>query len=309
MNLEAFILGTGGMMPLPNRYLTSVLLRREGELFLFDGGEGTQVSLRKLNLRWKKISAIFISHTHADHVTGLPGILMLSSQVDRDDPLTIIGPPKIAEYIESSRRVLDMYINYDIVVKEITEPGIVYEGDSFHIRAFPLRHTKPCMGYVFEEDERPGAFHPEKAESLKVPRGPLWSKLQNGEPVLSSEGALIYPEQVLGEKRKGRKFSYVTDTLAFPDIAPEVANSDLFVCEGMFERDLLESAKEKKHMTAEQAAQIAAQAGGIKKLALIHYSPRYTEHNLKQLLKEAQAIFPDTVLSRDRAIFPIEYED
>jgi ribonuclease Z len=309
MNLEAFILGSGGMMPLPNRFLTSVLLRREGELFLFDGGEGTQVSLRKLNLRWKKISAIFISHTHADHVTGLPGILMLSSQVDRDDPLTIIGPPKIAEYIESSRRVLDMYINYEIVVKEITEPGIVYEGENFHIRAFPLRHTKPCVGYVFEEDERPGAFHPEKAEELKVPRGPLWSKLQNGEPVLSSDGLMVYPEQVLGEKRKGRKFSYVTDTLAFPEIAPEVANSDLFVCEGMFERDLLESAKEKKHMTAEQAAQIALQAGGIKKLALIHYSPRYTEHNLKQLLKEAQAIFPDTVLSRDRAVFPIEYED
>jgi len=309
MNLEAFILGTGGMMPLPNRFLTSVLLRREGELFLFDGGEGTQVSLRKLNLRWKKISAIFISHTHADHVTGLPGILMLSSQVDRDDPLTIIGPPKIAEYIESSRRVLDMYINYDIVVKEITEPGIVYEGENFHIRAFPLRHTKPCVGYVFEEDERPGAFHPEKAEALNVPRGPLWSKLQNGEPVRSSDGVMVYPEQVLGEKRKGRKFSYVTDTLAFPEIAMEVANSDLFVCEGMFERDLLESAKEKKHMTAEQAAQIAVQAGGIKKLALIHYSPRYTEHNLKQLLKEAQAIFPDTVLSRDRAVFPIEYED
>uniref|UniRef100_A0A7C3I4C7 Ribonuclease Z n=1 Tax=Gracilinema caldarium TaxID=215591 RepID=A0A7C3I4C7_9SPIR len=309
MNLEAFILGTGGMMPLPNRFLTSVLLRREGELFLFDSGEGTQVSLRKLNLRWKKISAIFISHTHADHVTGLPGILMLSSQVDRDDPLTIIGPPKIAEYIESSRRVLDMYINYEIVVKEITEPGIVYEGENFHIRAFPLRHTKPCVGYVFEEDERPGAFHPEKAEALKVPRGPLWSKLQNGEPVLSSDGLMVYPEQVLGEKRKGRKFSYVTDTLAFPEIALEVANSDLFVCEGMFERDLLESAKEKKHMTAEQAAQIALQAGGIKKLALIHYSPRYTEHNLKQLLKEAQAIFPDTVLSRDRAVFPIEYED
>ncbi|NLJ09161.1 MAG: ribonuclease Z [Treponema sp.] len=309
MNLEAFILGTGGMMPLPNRFLTSVLLRREGELFLFDGGEGTQVSLRKLNLRWKKISAIFISHTHADHVTGLPGILMLSSQVDRDDPLTIIGPPKIAEYIESSRRVLDMYINYEIVVKEITEPGIVYEGEGFHIRAFPLRHTKPCVGYVFEEDERPGAFHPEKAEALKVPRGPLWSKLQSGEPVLNSDGIMVYPEQVLGEKRKGRKFSYVTDTLAFPEIAQEVANSDLFVCEGMFERDLLESAKEKKHMTAEQAAQIAAHAGGIKKLALIHYSPRYTEHNLKQLLKEAQAIFPETVLSRDRALFPIEYED
>lgn len=309
MNLEAFILGTGGMMPLPNRFLTSVLLRREGELFLFDGGEGTQVSLRKLNLRWKKISAIFVSHTHADHVTGLPGILMLSSQVDRDDPLTIVGPPRIAEYIETSRRVLDMYINYEIIVKEVTEPGIVYEGEGFHIRAFPLRHTKPCWGYTLEEDPRPGAFFPEKAVALGVPRGPLWSKLQGGETVQASDGSEVNPADVLGSPRSGRKFSYVTDSLAFSEIATEVSNSDLFVCEGMFEKNLEESAREKKHMTAEQAAKIALQAGGIKKMALIHYSPRYTEHNLKQLLKEAQAIFPDTVLSRDRAVFPIEYID
>ncbi len=309
MNLEAFILGTGGMMPLPNRFLTSVLLRREGELFLFDGGEGTQVSLRKLNLRWKKISAIFVSHTHADHVTGLPGILMLSSQVDRDDPLTIVGPPRIAEYIETSRRVLDMYINYEIIVKEVTEPGIVYQGEGFHIRAFPLRHTKPCWGYTLEEDPRPGAFFPEKASALGVPRGPLWSKLQGGETVQALDGTEVAPADVLGPPRSGRKFSYVTDSLAFPEISQEVSNSDLFVCEGMFEKNLEESAREKKHMTAEQAAQIALQAGGIKKMALIHYSPRYTEHNLKQLLKEAQAIFPDTVLSRDRAVFPIEYID
>jgi ribonuclease Z len=308
MNLEAFILGCGGMMPLPNRYLTSVLLRREGELFLFDGGEGTQVSLRKLNLRWKKISVIFVSHTHADHVTGLPGLLMLSSQVDRDDPLYIIGPPRIAEYIETSRRVLDMYINYEIVVKEFTEPGIVYEGDGFHVRAFPLRHTKPCFGYAFEEEDRPGEFHPDRAEALGVPRGPLWSRLQAGERVLTPDGREVKPGEVLGEKRSGRKFSFVTDTLAFPEIAREVAGSDFFVCEGMFEKELEESAREKKHMTAEQAARIAA-AAGVKKLALIHYSPRYTEFNLKQLLKEAEAVFPETVLSRDRMVFPIEYVD
>jgi ribonuclease Z len=308
MNLEAFILGCGGMMPLPNRFLTSVLLRREGELFLFDGGEGTQVSLRKLNLRWKKISAIFVSHTHADHVTGIPGLLMLSSQVDRDDPLYIIGPPRIAEYIESSRRVLDMYINYEIVVKEIAEPGVVYQGEDFHIRAFPLRHTKPCMGYTLEEDSRPGEFHPERAEALGVPRGPLWSRLQSGETVEAADGVQVRPEQVLGPARSGRKFSFVTDTLAFPEIAREVAGSDLFVCEGMFERELLESAREKKHMIAEQAARIAL-AAQVKKLALIHYSPRYTEFNLKQLLKEAREIFPSTVLSRDQAVFPIEYID
>jgi ribonuclease Z len=309
MQLEAFILGCGGMMPLPNRHLTSVLLRREGELFLFDAGEGTQVALRKLNLRWKKISVIFVSHTHADHVTGIPGLLMLSSQVDRDDPLYIIGPPRIAEYIESSRRVLDMYINYEIIVKEITEPGVVYQGDGFHIRSFPLRHTKPCFGYTLEEYLRPGEFHPEKAEALNVPRGPLWSKLQDGETVQAADGRDVRPQEVLGQPRLGRKFSFVTDSLAFPEISPEVAGSDLFVCEGMFEQGLAEDAHGKKHMTAVEAAQMAAQSNGVKKLALIHYSPRYTEFDLKQLLKEAQGIFPDTVLTKDRAVFPIEYAE
>jgi ribonuclease Z len=308
MNLEAFILGCGGMMPLPNRHLTSVLLRREGDLFLFDCGEGTQVALRRLNLRWKKISVIFISHTHADHVTGLPGLLMLSSQVDRDDPLYIVGPPRIAEYIEASRRVLDMYINYEIIVKEITEAGVVYSGEDFQVRAFPLRHTKPCFGYTLEESTRPGEFHPEKAEALGVKRGPLWAALQSGQAVKAEDGSEVRPEQVLGGARSGRKFSFVTDTLAFPEIADEVAFSDLFVCEGMFERALEESAREKKHMTAEQAAHIAL-AAKVKKLALIHYSPRYTEYELKQVIKEAEAVFPATALSRDRMVFPIEYVD
>ena len=295
-------------MPLPSRHLTSVLLRREGDLFLFDCGEGTQVSLRRLNLRWKKISVIFVSHTHADHVTGIPGLLMLSSQVDRDDPLYIIGPPRIAEYIDASRRILDMYINYEIIVREVTQPGIVYKGEGFHVRAFPLRHTKPCYGYTMEEDKRPGEFHPEKATALGVKRGPLWAALQSGRTVKAEDGNDVRPEQVLGKERTGRKFSFVTDTLAFQEIADEVAGSDLFVCEGMFERALEESAREKKHMTAEHAA-IIAKAAKVKKLALIHYIPRYTEYELKQVIKEAQDIFPDTVLSKDRMLFPIEYID
>ncbi len=308
MNLEAFILGCGGMMPLPYRHLTSVLLRREGDLFLFDGGEGTQVSLRKLNLRWKKINAIFVSHTHADHVTGLPGILMLSSQVDRDDPLYIFGPPRIAEYIETSRRVLDMYINYEIIVKEITEPGVVYKGEGFHVRAFPLQHTKTCVGYTLEEDPRPGAFNPERAKALEVPCGPLWSRLQAGESVQTGDGRTVEPSEVLGPPRKSRKFSYVTDTKYLDSIAAEVAGSDLLVCEGMFEKELESTAAEKKHMTAEQAARIARD-GRVKKMALIHYSPRYTDYDLKLLLTEARAVFPETELSKDRMIIPIPYED
>lgn len=308
MNMEAFILGCGGMMPLPYRHLTSVLLRRDGDLFLFDGGEGTQVSLRRLNLKWKKINAIFVSHTHADHVTGLPGIMMLSAQVDRTEPLYIYGPPKIAEYIETSRKVLDMYINYPVVVKEITSPCVVHEEKDFVIRAFPLCHTKTCVGYTLEEKDRPGEFNPQKALELKVPVGPLWSKLQNGESVTASDGTVVKPEQIMGANRKGRKFSFVTDTMYLDSIAKEVKDSDLFICEGMFEDALIDQAREKKHMTARQAAVIARDAG-VKKMALIHYSPRYTDKELQILEKEAREVFPSTVLSKDRMCFDLPYEE
>lgn len=304
--MECFVLGCGGMMPLPYRHLTSVLLRRDGDLFLFDGGEGTQVSLRRLNLKWKKINAIFVSHTHADHVTGLPGILMLSSQVDRNEPLYIFGPPKIAEYIETSRKVLDMYINYPIIVKEITAPCDVYQGDGFKVRAFPLEHTKTCVGYTLEEDDRPGEFNPEEALKHKVPRGPLWGKLQHGQSVVNEEGREIKPEQVVGQARKGRKFSFVTDTLYLPTIASEVKNSDLLICEGMFSDDCADQAKEKKHMTSRQAATIAKDAGA-KRMALIHYSPRYNDKDLDVLLQQARQVYPDAVLSRDRMHIEIPY--
>ena len=308
MNMEAFILGCGGMMPLPYRHLTSVLLRRDGDLFLFDGGEGTQVSLRRLNLKWKKIDAIFVSHTHADHVTGLPGILMLSAQVDRTEPLYIYGPPKIKEYIESSRKVLDMYINYPIVVQEITAPCVVHSGSDFFIRAFSLDHTKTCVGYTLEELDRPGEFNPEKAKELGVPCGPLWSQLQKGFEVKATDGSIVKPEQVLGSKRSGRKFSFVTDTLYKKEIADEVRGSDLLICEGMFEDALLDQAKEKKHMTARQAATIAKDAN-VRRMCLIHYSPRYNDKELGVLLEEAQEVFPQTELSKDRMQIDIPYID
>ncbi len=296
------------MMPLPYRHLTSVLLRRDGDLFLFDGGEGTQVSLRRLNLKWKKINAIFVSHTHADHVTGLPGILMLSAQVDRTEPLYIYGPPKIKEYIESSRKVLDMYINYPIVVKEITAPCVVHQGKDFYIRAFPLQHTKTCVGYTLEELDRPGEFNLEKAKELGVPMGPLFGKLQKGEDITLENGTVVKSEDVMGKPRSGRKFSFVTDTMYLPSIAGEVKGSDLLICEGMFADDCADQAKEKKHMTARQAATIARDAAA-KKMAMIHYSPRYTDRELEVLLKQAQEVYPEAILSKDRMIFELPYED
>lgn len=307
MNLEVFSLGVGGMMPLPNRFLTSALLRRDGELFLFDAGEGTQVSLKMLNLKWKKITGIFISHMHADHVTGLPGILMLSSQVDRTEPLYIFGPAKLKEYVESTRQILDMYINYEIRYITVTE-GEIYKGDGFSINAFKLDHTKPCFGYSFVEEKRKGEFHPDVALSLGVPKGPLFGALQSGKTVRSTSGELVTPDMVMGKERDGRKFSYVTDTRYFKEISDYVHDSDLLFCEGMFENALLSDAIEKKHMTSTEAATIARDSHS-EKLCLQHYSPRYTDRELKLLLSEAQKIFPNTVLTKDRMSFNIPLKD
>ncbi|MFA5569839.1 MAG: ribonuclease Z [Sphaerochaetaceae bacterium] len=307
MNFEVFVLGTSGMMPLPGRFLTSALVRREGELILFDCGEGTQISLKMLNLKWKHISTICISHMHADHVTGLPGLLMLNSQVDRTEPLVIYGPEPLKEYIYQTRKLLDMYINYEIIVKTVKE-GTVVTHDDYTIEAFALDHTKPCYGYTLKERERPGIFHPDKALSLHVPKGPMWSMLQHGNSITLDDGTLITPDQVVGKKRLGRSFSYVTDTLYKESIIPHIERSDLMLCEGMFDHSLLESAIEKKHMTSTQAALLAKKAH-VGQMGLIHYSPRYTNQELKLLLKEAKEVFPRSFLAKDRMKITLPLKD
>ncbi len=294
-------------MPLPGRFLTSMLIRRDGDLFLFDCGEGTQVSLKMLSLKWKKINAIFISHMHADHVTGLPGMLMLSSQVDRTDPLYIFGPDRLKEYVEQTRRILDMYINYEIVVIPVKE-GVVMEDEEFTIEAFRLDHTKLCYGYSLVEKKRKGEFYPGKAIEYGVPKGPMWGILQHGGSVVLENGLTVTPDMVMGRERAGRKISYVTDTLYFPEIADYVHDSDVLFCEGMFEDALEESAREKKHMTARQAAMIARD-GGCSRLMLQHYSPRYSKDELKVLEKEAKEIFPATILTKDRMSFEIPLKE
>jgi ribonuclease Z len=299
-------------MPLPNRHLASLLLRREGELFLFDCGEGTQVSLRRLSLSWKSINAIFVSHTHADHVTGLPGLLMLSSQVDRTEPLRLIGPPRLKEYIDFNRRVLEMYINYEIIVQEIRDPSVpqvVFDHPEYQVRSFPLNHTRVCVGYSFVEKPRPGLFHPDRAMASGVPRGPLWSVLQSGQNVELPDGRVVEPSQVMGPARKGRKVSFVTDTLPVVSISGEIADSDLFVCEGMFAEALADTAHEKKHMTAREAAQLAACSSGIGQLGLFHFSPRYADKELKALLDEALPVFERTILLKDRMQIEIPYAE
>ena len=308
MNIEVFILGTGGMMPLPGRGLTSVLVRREGELFLFDCGEATQIAFRRLGLRWKKISHIFISHTHADHVTGLPGMLSLSAQVERSEPLHVYGPPRVRAYIEQSLRILDIYIDYEIVIHETFDNGLLVAGDGYEIHACRLRHSKPCLGYTLVEGDRAGEFHPERAAELGVPRGPLWGRLQGGAAVTLDDGRVVESAQVMGAARAGRKFAFITDTAMVDGLDRFVADADLMICEGMFAQDLRESAHDKKHLTARQAGALA-RVGGVRRMGLIHYSPRYTERDLKQLLREARGEFPGSFLTRDLQELSIPFRD
>ena len=303
MDFEVFILGTSGMQPLPRRFLNSALVRRKGELFLFDAGEGTQVALKKLSLHWKKINRIFISHMHADHVTGLPGLLMLSSQVDRDEPLHIYGPSPLGEYIESNRKLLDMYINYEIIVHTLDKGGVIMEDEEFIIKAFALDHRKPCFGYSLIEKERAGEFNRDKVESLKVPMGPLWGKLQRGEDI-EIDGRVIKSTDVMGEKRKGRKFSFVTDTTYKDDIAENVYKSDILLIEGMFEHALIEDAHEKKHLTMVESATIAKDAE-VPLAVFMHHSPRYMDKDLKRLEKEGQTVYKNVVMGYDGMHFDI----
>jgi ribonuclease Z len=297
-NLEVCILGTAGLMPVPGRALISVLVRREGEIFLFDCGECAQIGMRRLNIHWKNLSGIFLTHIHADHVTGLPGILMLSSQADRTEPLPIYGPPGTKDFIESMRKTLPMHIRYSIAVHEATMLSVIHHGDGYGIRSFPLSHSKECLAYSLVEDGRPGVFFPEKAAKLNVPRGPMWSRLQSGTPVLTADGQTVYPSDVMGESRKGRKFSFVTDTVAVAGLSEFVRESDLLICEGMYSNKLVDIAAKRKHLTASQAAEIARN-GKVDQLGLIHYSPDISNEGLEVLLGEARTLFPNSFLTTD----------
>ena len=237
---------------------------------------------------------------------------MLTSQVERDEPLTIIGPPRIAEYVDVNRKALEMFINYEIIINEIEEPQkeqVVFEGKGYRVKSFPLRHSRVCVGYTLVEDDRPGVFFPEKARELGVPVGPLWSQLQRGQDVPLEDGRVITPDQVMGTARRGRKFSFVTDTSYHGSIPSYVSGSDLLICEAMFDSTLADSAREKRHLTAEQAGRIAREAGGVKRMGLIHFSPRYTNRELAVLKEEAVKQFPDTFLCRDQMDISIPNEE
>ena len=314
MVLETFILGTSGSLPLPKRGLTSVLLHREGEEFLFDCGEGVQINLKSMHLRWKNLQAICVSHSHADHVTGLLGMLMLSSQVDRTTPLTVICPSQVCNFIQAARKHLGIHINYEIeyiLLDDIEKKEVIYQNKEkgYKLSVFPGKHTRAVWGFAFEEDMRFGKFHSDLAEKHNVPMGPLWSQLQKGKTVVLEDGKKVFPSDVLGESRKGRKVCYVTDTRPTDDIAEAIADSDLVFCEGMFKDEHRDLAKEKMHMTGREAAELISRAGGIDKAGLLHFSPRYLFKDILEIERDAQQVFSNIFCCKDKMHIPIAYKN
>jgi len=267
--LDVCLLGTGGMMPLPKRWLTSLMCRYNGTNILIDCGEGTQVAIKEKGWTFKPIDVICITHYHADHISGLPGLLLTMGNVERTEPLTMIGP-KGLEKIVNSLRTIAPELPFDINFIEITEPTATIEMEEFRIKAFRVKHNVTCYGYTIEID-RAGKFDVERAKALNIPVQ-NWNRLQRGETIIIEDKEYT-PDMVVGPARKGLKVTYCTDTRPVDSIVEAARDADLFICEGMYgEPDKEEKAIEHKHMTFKEAAEIAAKAQP-KEMWLTHFSP------------------------------------
>lgn len=286
--IDVCLLGCGGMMPLPHRWLTSLLVRYNGSSLLIDCGEGTQIAMKEKGWSCNPIDVICFTHFHGDHISGLPGLLLSMGNADRTEPLTLIGP-KGLEKVVSCLRVIAPELPFSIRYMEIGRDGQEFCLHGYRLRAFKVKHNVPCYGYTFEVD-RAGRFHPELAKSCDIPLK-YWSRLQKGEVVYDDEsGRKFVPEMVMGEARKGLKLTYTTDTRPTREIVEHARGSDLFVCEGMYgEKDKAEKAKQYKHMTFYEAAALAKEAD-VGQLWLTHFSPSLPHP--EQYMDEVRRIFP-----------------
>ncbi len=301
--LEVALLGTGGMMPLPKRFLTSLMLRYNGSNILIDCGEGTQVALKNQGWSPKPIDVMCFTHYHADHISGLPGMLLTMGNAERTEPLVMIGPKGLTKIVPALRMIAPE-LPFEISLIEIQDNFQTYEFDGFRIEAFRVNHNVLCYGYNVVVERQP-KFDPEKARALNIPLK-LWNPLQKGN-TLTEDGITYTPDMVLGNARKGLKVTYCTDSRPTDFIVANAKEADLFVCEGMYgEPDKLEKAKEHKHMTFYEAAEMARDAQ-VKEMWLTHYSPSLIRP--KDYEKEVKEIFKNTVISKDGTTKDLMFED
>ncbi len=302
--LDVCLLGTGGMMPLPHRFLTAAMMRHNGSSLLIDCGEGTQVAVREKGWSFKPIDLLCFTHYHADHISGLPGLLLTMGNADRTEPLLMAGP-KGLERVAESLRMIAPELPFEIVYREFTKPEEDFSCGGYQIHAFRVNHNVTCYGYSVKIN-RAGRFRTEQALANGIPQR-LWSRLQKGETIRGEDGTVYRPEMVLGPARKGIHVTYCTDTRPTDAIVHAAEGADLFICEGMYaEEEKLAKARQYKHMTFYEAAELAKKAG-VKEMWLTHFSPSLTR--AEPYMSKVREIFAEAYPGKDGKSVELSFEE
>lgn len=292
--MRLVFLGTSAAQPTPERGLTCICLEREGEILMFDAGEGAQISYLKSGLGWNKKMKIFVTHLHGDHCIGILGLLQTMTLQNRIQPIEIYGPDGIEEFIASNIKVLNFGLSFPVMITAIREETIVDE-KSYIIKACEADHSITSYSYLFEEKDRPGKFFPEKAKKIGVPEGELWHKLQLGKEVQVGNKT-VKPSEVLGEKRLGKKIGISGDTRPTKKLEEFFRDCDYLSFDSTFSNELQEKAVETHHSTAKEAAFLAKNAN-VSNLILTHFSARYNDESV--LLEEAKKIHNSVIAAKD----------
>ncbi len=300
--LDVCLLGTSGMMPLPGRWLTSLMTRFNGSSLLIDCGEGTQIAIREKGWSFHSIDIICFTHYHGDHISGLPGLLLSMGNAERTEPVTLIGPRGL-ERVVNALRVIAPELPFELKFIELTSSEEIVELNGYQIKAFQVKHNVICYGYSIMI-RRGGRFYTEKALEHKVPQK-FWNRLQKGDTIV--DGDITYtPDMVIGPERKGIKLTYCTDSRPTKGIMENAKHSDLFICEGMYgENEKDTKAREYKHMTFCEAAKLAKEAE-VNELWLTHYSPSLIRP--EDFVGDAKRIFANTKIGKDRKSITLEFD-
>ena len=303
MDLDIVFLGTSASAPTAQRAPTAILVRRGGERLLFDCAEGTQRQLMRSTLGLPDLEQIFLTHFHADHYLGLPGMLKTFSLRQREVPLTIYGPAGLRDLYKSLGRIVGK-LSYPVELEEV-RPGESLERDGYRILVFPVHHGVSAVGYAIDEAERPGEFDAQTADALGIPFGPERGALQRGESVTLDDGKVLTPDAVLGAARAGRRIVIPGDTAPVETVRVLSEGADVLIHEATFLEDERDRAADTLHSTALQAAEIARDAG-VRLLALTHVSPRYFG---PELAREAREVFPATVIPKDFDVIEVPFAE